>query len=69
VHIETARAEPETEWEVFEADGAYLGRVRGPRLAPAPIVFRGNDVWAVVRDTNDVPLLTRYRVTPPFPDR
>jgi hypothetical protein len=47
----------------------HLGRVRGPAVANPPIVFLGNHAWGVVRDSNDVPLLTKFRVTPPFAER
>lgn len=51
-------------FDVFEADGTYLGAARAPTgfsTYPTP-VFRGDDVWAVVRDEMDVPYLTRFRV-------
>jgi hypothetical protein len=53
-------------YDVFEADGTYLGRVRTPdgfSQFPEP-VFRGDYVWAVQRDELDVPQVVRYRVTP-----
>lgn len=50
-------------FDVFEADGTYLGAVRAPdgfSIHPTP-VFRGDRVWAIVRDELDVQYLTRFR--------
>ena len=55
--------EPVT-FDVFEANGEYLGRVSTPEgfsLRPQP-VFRGDTVWAVVRDEYDVQRLHRFRL-------
>lgn len=63
-------ARPPSRWrepvvlDVFEADGTFLGSVRAPTgfsTYPTP-VFRGERVWAVVRDELDVPYITRFRV-------
>lgn len=51
-------------FDVFEAGGEYLGRVSTPEgfsLRPQP-VFRGDSVWAVVRDEYDVQRLHRFRL-------
>lgn len=51
-------------FDVFERDGAYLGRVLAPTgfsVSPTP-VFDGDRVWAVVRDELDVQYVTRFRV-------
>lgn len=51
-------------FDVFEPDGRYLGQVRAPdgfSLSPAPF-FRGDRVWAIVRDELDVQYLVRFRV-------
>jgi hypothetical protein len=52
-------------FDVFEADGRYLGHVRAPdgfRTSPQP-VFRGDQVWAVNEDPESgVPRVVRYRV-------
>ena len=56
-------------FDVFETDGTYLGLVRAPEgfsLYPTP-VFRGDQVWAIVRDELDVQYLTRFRVAHPPP--
>jgi hypothetical protein len=57
---------PDQLWDVFEANGRYLGRVR---VAANVRVFamRGDTVWGVIRDpVDDVPVLARLRVTPGF---
>jgi hypothetical protein len=62
---------PEPRWyepvafDIFEADGRYLGQVAGPRglsLYPTPVA-RGDTLWAVLRDDLDVPYIERYRIT------
>lgn len=64
-------ASPPNRWrepvlfDVFEADGTYLGQIRAPerfRTGPQP-VFDGDRVWAVVTDELDVEYLTRFRLT------
>jgi hypothetical protein len=51
-------------FDVFAADGRYLGHVRVPdtfRVEPEPIV-RDGYVWAVTRDELDVATIVRFRV-------
>jgi hypothetical protein len=51
-------------FDLFEPDGRYVGAVRAPRgfsLNPQP-VFRGQNVWAVFRDSLDVNYIVRYRI-------
>jgi hypothetical protein len=51
-------------FDVFEPDGTYLGRVDTPMgfsTFPEP-VFRGENVWAVARDSLDVARIVRYRI-------
>lgn len=51
-------------FDVFEADGTYLGRVDAPAdlsLYPTPI-FEGERVWAVTRDDLGVQRVVRFRV-------
>ncbi len=51
-------------FEVFESTGEYLGRVETPEgfsTYPRP-VFRGDTVWAVVRDEYDVQRLNRFQL-------
>jgi hypothetical protein len=51
-------------FDVFDADGRYLGRVLPPaslRVEPEPLA-RGDTVWAVVRDELDVPSIVRFRM-------
>lgn len=51
-------------FDVFEADGRYLGRVEAPegfQVGPAP-VFRGEHVWGIQHDELDVQYVVRYRI-------
>ena len=70
VEADDPDARPASRWrepvayDVFEADGSYVGRVRAPdgfSTYPRP-VFRGDTVWAIVRDELDVQYLKRFRV-------
>lgn len=52
-------------YDVFGASGEYLGRVSAPEGFQAqwpPPVFRGDTVWAVMRDEYDVQRLHRFRM-------
>ncbi|MXW18131.1 MAG: 6-bladed beta-propeller [Gemmatimonadetes bacterium] len=54
----------ELRYDVFEADGTYLGTVDPPdgySSRPTP-VFDGDLVWAASRDELGVPRLVRYRI-------
>ena len=54
-------------FDVFEADGSYLGRVDAPddfRLSPAP-VFGEDAVWSVTRDELGVQRVVRYQIRVP----
>jgi hypothetical protein len=51
----------EKRWDVFESDGRYVGRVVAPRLFSA-YVMRGNFVWGVLRDDDDVPSVVKMRI-------
>lgn len=51
-------------FDVFEADGRYLGMVDAPEglsLFPQPVI-RGDTVWAVLRDDLDVQRIGRFQV-------
>lgn len=52
-------------YDVFEADGTYLGAVNPPEdFSPNPFpVFDGDDVWAVSRDDLGIQRVVRYRIT------
>jgi hypothetical protein len=55
----------ERQWDVFEPDGRYLGRVAASRLF-TPYAMRGNHVWGVLRDDDDVPSVVKMRIEPPL---
>jgi hypothetical protein len=48
-------------FEVFEADGAFIGRVAFP-VGAQPVFIRGETVWCVARNDEDMLVLQRYRV-------
>ncbi|HSH45322.1 MAG TPA: hypothetical protein VK966_05680, partial [Longimicrobiales bacterium] len=51
-------------FDVFEADGTYLGQVAAPpglATRPAP-VFSGDRVWAVIRDGAGAERVVRFRI-------
>jgi len=53
-------------WDVFEADGTFLGTVHAPEdfsIYPTP-VYRGEYVWASTRDELGVQRLVRFRIQP-----
>jgi hypothetical protein len=45
----------------FQTDGTFLGEVRFPMGVFIP-VFVGNTAWAMVPDSNDVPMLVKFRL-------
>ncbi len=49
------------DWDVFGADGRYLGLLPlPPRFSP--MLVRGNKIWGTQRDSLDVPSVVRYRL-------
>lgn len=52
-------------FEVFEADGRFVGRVTFPRRTTL-MEADGDRVWALVRDEDGLPGVVRFRVTPGF---
>jgi hypothetical protein len=50
----------ENRWDVYAPDGAFIARVLGPRTFTA-YVMRGNMVWGVLRDADDLPTVVRMR--------
>jgi hypothetical protein len=50
-------------YEVFAADGTFLGRIAFP---PRTTLMEadGNTVWAIQRDEDDLPAVARFRVEP-----
>ncbi len=57
-------AEPNV-FDVFEASGVYLGRVRADR-SHFVMRMRGNHVWGELTDSSGVAFVARWRVEPPF---
>lgn len=55
----------ERRWDVYEPDGTYLGRVVASRLF-TPYAMRGDFVWGVLRDADDVPSIAKMRIDPSF---
>jgi hypothetical protein len=62
------RYEEPLAFDVFEPDGTFLGRVRAPdemeARYPRP-VFRGENVWAVMRGDLDVLSVVRFKLVFP----
>ncbi len=52
-------------YEVFGEDGAFLGRVDLPGRTQL-MEADGNLVWAIVRDADGLPAVTRFRLDRPF---
>ena len=48
-------------YDVFEPDGSYLGQVQVP-AGVSSVLRRGNHVWGVAFDADDVPRIKRYRI-------
>jgi hypothetical protein len=48
-------------YDVFEPDGQYLGQVQVPAKVSS-VVRRGDHVWAIAYDEDDVPRIKRYRI-------
>ena len=48
-------------YDVFEPDGRYLGQVQVPGRVSS-VLRRGDQVWAVAFDSEDVPRIKRYRI-------
>jgi hypothetical protein len=57
------RFDEPTVFEVFAADGRYLGRVRLPDFIYPPSI-KGDAVWAATVDADGVPVVTKYRIVP-----
>lgn len=49
------------EWDVFDSQGRFLGVVTMPSRF-TPTVFRGDRVYGVWQDEQDVPYVVRLRV-------
>jgi hypothetical protein len=53
-------------YDVFSADGRYLGRVRPPGKASV-LQASGNTAWGIDRDASDVSYAVRFRIDPALP--
>lgn len=53
----------EKRWDVFEPDGRFVARVAAPRAFTAHAA-RGDTVWGVMRDGDDVPSVVKMRLHP-----
>lgn len=53
-------------FDVFEADGRFLGRVKLPPRSRV-LRTRGNAAWGTVRDADDVDYAARFRIEPALP--
>ncbi len=53
-------------YDVFAADGRYLGRVRPPGKASV-LQAAGNTAWGVDQDASDVSYAVRWRIDPALP--
>lgn len=51
-------------YDVFEPDGVYLGQVQVPARV-STVLRRGDHVWGVAVDADDVPRVKRYRIAWP----
>ena len=52
-------------WDIFEPDGRYIGTISTPRTTSI-MAMRGDFVWGVALDDDDVPTLVKMKVVPPF---
>ncbi len=67
IWVRTPSASGEAAWDVFSADGAYVGTATSPGLNPLPFlppVVRGDEFWAIVTDAFDVQHVVRAKITP-----
>jgi hypothetical protein len=55
-------------YEVFSPGGTFLGRVVFPRRTRL-VEADGDQVWALQRDADDLPILARLRIDPALPAR
>lgn len=53
-------------YDVFAADGRFLGRVRPPGKATV-LQASGNTAWGIDRDASDVSYAVRFRIDPALP--
>ena len=54
-------------WDVFSADGTYVGTVTSTELKALPFlppIVRDDEFWAIVTDAFDVQHVVRARITP-----
>ena len=58
---EVKRDEHPALYDVFEPDGSYVGQVRVP-VRVSTVLRRGDQVWAIAYDDDDVSTVKRYRI-------
>ncbi|MDE2664461.1 MAG: hypothetical protein OXI39_15845 [Gemmatimonadota bacterium] len=67
IWVRTPSASGDPAWDVFAADGAYVGTVTSTELNALPFmppIVRGDEFWAIVTDAFDVQHVVRARITP-----
>jgi len=58
----TARQDDDRVFDVFDPEGRYLGRARSNFTVVGTPVLRGERLYSVTRDENDIPFVVRARI-------
>jgi hypothetical protein len=58
---DTKRDERPAIYDIFEPDGKYVGQVQVPARVSS-VLRKGDQVWAVAYDEDDVSFVKRYRI-------
>ncbi|MGH7699372.1 MAG: efflux RND transporter permease subunit, partial [Gemmatimonadales bacterium] len=61
----TGREDDDRVFDLFDSEGRYLGRVRSDFPIAGEPVFRGDRLYAVTRDEDDIPYVVRVRIVRP----
>ena len=67
VWVQRATADGATRFDVYSPDGTLVAEVDGGMAKFsiwAPFTVRGDDVYTVITDENDIPSVVRYRIDP-----
>ena len=67
IWVRTPSTSGEATWDIFSADGTYVGAATSPGLNPLPFlppVVRGDEFWAIVTGAFGVQHVVRARITP-----